>query len=143
LQVVERGINSDINQTGCGRTEDPIRCHDFAAPPRYNASPHTASTATSNEILDYIRQARLRSSCYATRSKICDQELEKLIEAADPMPLGDGRTQALEAIANRVHDEYLYFPAFQVAVVFALAENLEWEPRYDPRVRVNAMSFTK
>jgi hypothetical protein len=28
-------------------------------------------------------------------------------------------------------------------VVFALADNLEWEPRYDPRVRVNAMRFTK
>ena len=77
------------------------------------------STATSNEILDYIRQARLRSSCYATRSKICDQELEKLIEIADPMPLGDDRTRALEASANTVHDEYFYFPAFQVAVVFA------------------------
>ena len=76
LQVVEKGINSDLNQTGCGRTEDPIRCHEFPPAPRYNASPHTMSTATSNEILDYIRQARLRSSCYATRSKICDQELE-------------------------------------------------------------------
>lgn len=143
LQVVEKGINSDLNQTGCGRTEDPIRCHEFPPAPRYNASPHTMSTATSNEILDYIRQARLRSSCYATRSKICDQELEKLIEIADPMPLGDDRTRALEAIANRVHDEYFYFPAFQVAVVFALAENLEWEARYDPRVRVNAMRFTE
>jgi hypothetical protein len=59
------------------------------------------------------------------------------------MPLGDDRTRALEAIANRVHDEYFYFPAFQVAVVFALAENLEWEARYDPRVRINAMRFTE
>ena len=143
LRVVEKGINSNLNQTGCGRTEDPIRCHDFPAPPRHNASPHTMSTATSNEILDYIRQARLRSSCYATRSKICDQELEKLIEKADPIPIGEERTKTLEAIATRVHDEYFYFPAFQVAVVFALADNLEWEPRYDPRVRVNAMRFTK
>ena len=69
--------------------------------------------------------------------------MEKLIEKADPIPIGEERTKTLEAIATRVHDEYFYFPAFQVAVVFALAENLEWEPRYDPRVRVNAMRFTK
>ena len=101
------------------------------------------STATSNEILDYIRQARLRSSCYATRSKICDQELERLIEVADPIPLGPERTAALEAIGNRVHDEYYYIPHFQVVVVYGMAENLEWTPRYDPRLRVNAMWYTQ
>ena len=100
------------------------------------------STATSNEILDYIRQARLRSSCYATRSKICDQEVERLIELADPIPIGPERTKALQAIADRVYSEYFYLPGFQVVVVYGMAENLEWTPRYDPRVRVNAMHFT-
>lgn len=143
LNVIENSVNSQLNQTGCGRTEDPINCHDFGPPPQYNASPQTMSTATSDEILDYIRQARLRSSCFATRSKICDQELEQMIEKADPIPLGPERTAALEAIANRVHDEYYYIPHFQVTVVYGLADNLEWTPRYDPRLRVNAMRFTQ
>ena len=124
------------------RTEDPIRCHEFGPPPRSNQSPHTMSTATSNEILDYIRQARLRSSCFATRSKICDQEIERLIVEADPIPIGPERTAVLTKIADIVHDEYYYFPAFQVVVVYGMAGNLDWEPRYDPRLRVNAMRFT-
>ncbi|HZA21758.1 MAG TPA: ABC transporter substrate-binding protein [Dehalococcoidia bacterium] len=143
LNIIENSVNSQLNQTGCGRTEDPIRCHEFGPPPQYNASPHTIFTATSNEILDYSRQARLRSSCFATRSKICDHELERLMEEADPIPLGPERTAALEAIATRVHDEYYYIPHYQVTVVYGLAENLEWTPRYDPRVRVNAMRFTQ
>jgi peptide/nickel transport system substrate-binding protein len=143
LNIIESSVNSQLNQTGCGRTEDPIRCHEFGPPPQYNSSPHTMSTATSNEILDYIRQARLRSSCFATRSKICDHELERLMEEADPIPIGPERTAALEAIATRVHDEYYYIPHYQVTVVYGLAENLEWTPRYDPRVRVNAMRFTQ
>jgi peptide/nickel transport system substrate-binding protein len=142
LKVIEGSINSDFNQTGCGRTEDPIRCHEFGPPPRSNASPHTMSTATSNEILDYIRQARLRSSCFATRSKICDQEIDRLIVEADPIPIGPERTAVLTKIADIVHDEYYYFPAFQVVVVYGMAGNLDWEPRYDPRLRVNAMRFT-
>ena len=76
------------------------------ANPRGNQSPHTMSTATSNEILEYIRQARLRSSCFATHSNICDQEIEELIKEADPIPLGPERTAVLTKIADIMHDEY-------------------------------------
>jgi hypothetical protein len=49
----------------------------------------------------------------------------------------------LEEIATLIRDEYYFIPHFQVVVVYGLAPNLEWEPRYDPRTRVNVMRFTQ
>ncbi len=66
-----------------------------------------------------------------------------MIEEVRPIPIGDERTALLTQIADIVHNEYYYIPAFQVVVVYGMAENLEWEPRYDPRLRVNAMRYTQ
>jgi hypothetical protein len=32
---------------------------------------------------------------------------------------------------------------FQVVTVYGLSEDLDWTPRYDPRTRINAMSFSQ
>jgi peptide/nickel transport system substrate-binding protein len=143
LRIIDPAINSQINVTGCGQLEDPLLCHESPPPPEFNASPHASSVLSSTETLDYIRQAQIRSSCFATRSKICDPALDELIEKARPLPPGPERTAALQSIADRVHDEYYFIPHYQIVVVYGLAENLEWEPRYDPRVRINAMRFSE
>jgi hypothetical protein len=101
--------------------------------------------ATFNETLDYARQAILPQSCFAVRSKICDPSpggLEDKIDLAKSTALGDLRRQRLEEVATIVRDDGYFIPHFQVILVYSLASNLEWEPRYDPRTRLNVMLFT-
>jgi peptide/nickel transport system substrate-binding protein len=147
IHVLENAVNRDMGISGCGQhAEEALRCHELSPPPPYSASSHAHSTATSNETLDYARQAILRQSCFAARSKICDPSpggLEEKINVAKSTPLGDLRRQRLEEIATLIRDEYYFIPHFQVVVVYGLAPNLEWEPRYDPRTRVNVMRFTQ
>ena len=58
-------------------------------------------------------------------------------------PTGDLRRQRLEAIANRVHNEFYFYPNFQVAQIYGMSENLQWEPHYAPRIRANTMYFSE
>jgi hypothetical protein len=46
-------------------------------------------------------------------------------------------------ISDFIHDEYLFVPFIAVQLVYGLSENLEWEPLYAPRLRVNTMRFTQ
>jgi len=48
----------------------------------------------------------------------------------------------MEEIADFIHDEYVFVPLLEVQLVYALAQDLEWEPLYAPRLRVNTMRFT-
>jgi len=46
-------------------------------------------------------------------------------------------------IADFIHDEHIFIPFVEVQLVYGMAENLEWEPLYAPRLRVNTMRFTQ
>jgi ABC-type transport system substrate-binding protein len=72
---------------------------------------------------------------------VCDPEFEKKITAANATPLGPEREQLLAELAQTAHDEYWFIPFFHIQAVYGLAEDLEWTPRYDPRVRINTMRF--
>ena len=143
LKVVDTPFFRNLARTGCGLTDDPINCQDSSPPAQSYQSPHTLSVATSTAQLDYIRQARLRSSCYSRTSRICNKKFERLIELAGAMPMGDQRTAALTAIADQVRDQYYFIPHFEVVTLYGLAQNLEWEPYYMPRVRLNTMRFSQ
>ena len=146
LQIVEPAKRSQIANSGCHRLEDPRTCHDAPPQPDYFGSSHAIETATSNETLDYARQAWARNGCYRRGSRICDGStggLQDQIETAMATPLGDERQRRFEAIADIVHDNYHFHPFFEVVTVYGMAETLQWSPRYDPRTRVNTMKFSR
>ena len=58
-------------------------------------------------------------------------------------PPGDLRTQRMVEISDFVHDQFIFIPLVQVQLVYGMAENLDWEPLYVPRLRANTMKFTK
>ena len=62
---------------------------------------------------------------------------------ASSTPMGDLREQLSVEIANFVHDEFIFIPLLEVQLVYGMAENLDWEPLYAPRLRANTMKFTK
>jgi hypothetical protein len=46
-------------------------------------------------------------------------------------------------LADRAHDEVLFLPLFDTPVIYAVNPKLNWQPRFDRRIRVNTMWFSK
>ena len=146
LQIVEPARRSEISRSGCHKLPDPRQCHGSELQAPCYCSSHAAETATSNETLDYARQAWARNGCYRSGSRVCDPSsggLMDQIEAAMATPVGDERRERFEKIATTVHDEFYFHPFFEVVIVYGMVEDLQWTPRYDPRTRVNTMKFTQ
>ena len=49
----------------------------------------------------------------------------------------------MEDLAQFAYDEVFFIPYFEVVYVYGLAEDLEWEAYYAPRLRGNTMRFTQ
>ena len=47
----------------------------------------------------------------------------------------------MEGLAQIIHDEHWFLPFFSTVQVYGVAENLDLEPRFDARLRLNTMSF--
>ena len=155
LNVVESSGSSDLQLSSCGnqRTREDFenapgadlneKCRNLRPRTPYFASRHIVESATSTESLDYSRQAVLHNSCYSLSSGVCFQDLEELIEEAIATPAGNLRRQRLEVIGNRVHDDFYFYPNFQIVQIYGMSANLEWDPHYAQRIRVNTMYFTQ
>ena len=147
VQVLENAQATNHRRAGCGKfNQEPgyaeaMDCEERGPAPPINATTHYYETATSNEQLDFARQGTLRLSCFNVNSRVCYPDLEEKIQVAQETPLGDLRRERMEEIAQIAHDEYWFIPFFHVQAVYGLAEDLEWTPRYDPRIRVSTMWF--
>jgi hypothetical protein len=58
-------------------------------------------------------------------------------------PPGDLRTERMVEIFDFTYDEFIFIPFIEVQLIYGMAENLDWEPLYAPRLRANTMKFTK
>lgn len=155
LLVVESSIHAGTGRSNCGhgRTREDFataagadlheKCRNLGPGEPNFASMHLTAPATSTESLDFSRQAILRNSCYSRSSGVCFEDLEMMISDANQTPTGPQRTQRMEAIANRVHNNFHFVPNFLVVQIYGLSENLEWEPHYAPRIRANTMYFSQ
>ena len=155
LLVVESSIHAGTGRSNCGhgRTREDFanaagadlheKCRNLGPGEPNFASMHITAPATSTESLDFSRQAILRNSCYSRSSGVCFEDLENMIVEANATPTGDLRRQRMEAIANRVHNNFHFVPNFLVVQIYGLSENLEWEPHYAPRIRANTMYFSQ
>lgn len=153
LLVVESSIHAGTGRSNCGhgRTREDfdnapgVDLHEKCLAlgpgmPNYS-SMHITAPATSTESLDFSRQAVLRNSCYSRSSGVCYQDFEDKLEVANATPSGDLRRQRMEELADQVHFNYHFVPNFLVVQIYGLAEDLEWEPHYAPRIRANIMDF--
>ncbi|MYC29237.1 MAG: hypothetical protein F4X65_03995 [Chloroflexi bacterium] len=153
LHVVESSIHAGTGRSNCGhgRTREEFelaagsdlheKCRSLGPGMPNYSSMHITAPATSTESLDFSRQAILRNSCYSRSSGVCYGDLEMMIEEANATPSGDLRRQRMEAIANRVHNDFHFVPNFLVVQIYGLSADLEWEPHYAPRIRANIMDF--
>ena len=99
----------------------------------------------SNETLDLGRQVQYYMSCDAVRSLVCDPSPGGLQDQLGPALAASGaeRQRLLEALGDKIHDDVLLIPLFDLPLIYAVDEKLNFKPRLDPYVRVNAMWFSE
>ena len=142
----------EVRRSGCGALDGlnlQLDCVN-QDPPGVGSSTHFFETATSNVMMDMQRQLLLRGSCHSVNSRVCNlapglggMTFQESIADAIATPLGPERQRKMEALAQIIHEEYWFLPFFVPAKVYGLAPNLEWEPRYDTRIRLNTMRFNE
>ncbi len=145
--ALELSKYTDIRSSGCGKFtnvagyKEALDCASRVPPPPHSASSHIYTTATSNEILDMSTQGNRRLGCFNVNSRVCYPDLQKKIDIASATPVGPERTRLLTEIADIAYDEVYFIPFFHNQMVYGMAKNLDWDPLYSPRLRVNTMKF--
>ena len=98
----------------------------------------------SDEILDFQRTLLRNMDCATRGSYFCDPSVDG---AQDKIPGaiatvdGPARQEAMQYFADRLKDEAIIIGVFDLPVIYAIDPNLNWEARFDRRVRVNTMFF--
>jgi peptide/nickel transport system substrate-binding protein len=143
------GAAREIQISGCGRFsgepgyQEAMDCADRDPPGPAYVSSHAYEVATSNEILDMQRFNNSRLSCFSRSSRHCSADFEAWKTEANSIPEGPDRTKAMEEIADFAYEEAIFLPFFEVVYVYGLADDIEWQPYYAPRLRGNTMRFTE
>jgi ABC-type transport system substrate-binding protein len=99
----------------------------------------------SNETLDFGRQANQYMSCVYPRSLVCDPSpggIQDQIDAA-MAAAGAERREKMAVLADRLHNDVLLIPFFDLPVIYAVDPKLNWNTRFDGRVRANTMWFSE
>ena len=143
------GAARELQISGCGRFSgepgyrEAMDCADRDPPGPAFVSSHAYEVATSNEILDMQRFNNSRLSCFSRSSRHCTAEFEAWKTEANSIPEGPERTAAMEEIADFAYEDAIFLPFFEVVYVYGLADDIEWQPYYAPRLRGNTMRFTE
>jgi ABC-type transport system substrate-binding protein len=99
----------------------------------------------SSETLDFGRNANQYLSCLYPRSLVCDPSpggiQDQIAEAM--VASGQERQDKMEVLADRLHDDVLFIPFFDLPVIYAVDPELNWETRFDGRVRASTMWFSE
>ena len=97
----------------------------------------------SSNNLDFGRNANAYLNCLRPQSFVCDPSPGGLQEKLGPALAASGaeRQRLLAELADRAHDEVLFLPLFETPVIYALDPKLNFEPRFDRRIRVNSLWF--
>ena len=149
FQLVERTRLKELTSSGCGRFKDDESyigvwdCAQRDPPGPAFTTSHTNTVATSTEQLDVLVRLYGRMGCLHTSSKACFPEMWEKLQVASQTPIGELREQRSVEIANFVHDEHVFIPLLEVQLVYGMADNLDWEPLYAPRLRANTMRYTQ
>ena len=98
----------------------------------------------SSNNLDFGRNATAYLNCLRPQSFVCDPSPGGLQEKLRPAlsAAGADRQRLMEELADRAHDDVLFLPLFETPVIYGKDPKLNYEPRFDRRIRVNTMWFS-
>ena len=141
--LAERGRDVDTSEA----TLEEMQAAMAAATAKGSSSCPTSDlleNEPSNETLDFGRQVTFYMNCARVQSPHCDPSPGGIQEKIAPALSASGaeRVRLLEELADILHDRVLYIMGFDLPVIYAVNPKLQWEPRFDRRVRINGMSFS-
>lgn len=161
INVVDPSIWSSLGQCGSGKAvnevleaqgRDPKKDKPTAADMQAAIDKGGPNCPTadlrenefSSENLDYGPIVNNRLSCIRPLAFVCDPSPGGIQDQIAPALAASGleRQRLMEALADRVHDDVLFLPFFEVPVIYAVNPKLNWKPRFDRRVRVSTMWFS-
>ena len=137
--------NFDQRVIDMGMTMNDVFVAAMARGPANFCVPGDLVTSTlSDELLDFQRTLLRNMDCSSRGSYFCDaspggaqDRMTDAISATD----GPDRQEAMEYFADRLKNEAVIIGVFDLPIIYAINPRLEWEPRFDRRVRVNSMFF--
>jgi hypothetical protein len=83
-------------------------------------------------------------NCARPQAFICDPSPGGIQEQL-PMALaasGDDRQRRLQALADYVHENAFWIGVFDLPMFYAIDPKLNWDPRFDRRIRISTMWFS-
>ena len=137
----------DVPRTGCGRAwrefkdEEPgdTYCLDVPPGPPCFCSPHSYQMNSSMRTLDFA-QGLGHLDCNDGGSKFCDPvNVQPLLNPARAARL-DGspsREELMQKLVDIAYDQAIIYTYFEALLFYGSSPKLEWEPRYDGRIRPN------
>ena len=145
--VLETARWLDVARTGCGRAwrehkgDDPgdTYCLDVPPGPPCFCQPNTYQLNPSLETLDFAR-ALGRMDCGNAAAKFCDPvNVQPLLNPARSARLDDSpsRQELMENLVGIAYDEAIIYTYFDALVFYGSSANLDWETRFDRRMRPN------
>ncbi len=146
--VLETGRWLDVARTGCGRAwrehkgdagPGDTYCLDVPPGPPCFCQPNSYQLNPSLETLDFAR-ALGRMDCNNGAAKFCDPEnVQPLLDPARAARL-DGspsRQELMENLVDIAYDEAIIYTYFDALVFYGSSADLNWETRFDRRMRPN------
>ncbi len=144
--VLETGRWLDVARTGCGRAWRELReepgdryCLDDPPGPPCFCQPNSYQLNPSLETLDFAR-ALGRMDCNDSGSKFCDPvNVQPLLDPARAARL-DGspsRQELMQHLVDIAYDEQIIYTYFDALVFYGSTADLDWETRFDRRMRPN------
>jgi len=103
------------------------------------------TSTLSDELLDFQRTLLRNMDCGGRNAYFCDPSpggAQSRIAGAISAVEGPDRQAAMQYFADRLKNEALIIGVFDLPVIYAINPRLQWEPRFDRRVRVNSMFFS-
>ena len=73
-------------------------------------------------------------NCNYFQSRVCDPEIQEILDKAGGTPLEEGRGELLKQLADRMKEDVMFVGVFQAFEVHAMVDDLEYEPRPDQLV---------
>jgi peptide/nickel transport system substrate-binding protein len=136
------GIGNIVSGAGVEITSDrinqpPDNCKDTAD------SGHLIEFTPEWPTLDFWRPAARLMNCNYFQSRVCDPEIQTILEKAGETPVEEGRGDLLKQLADRMKEDVLFVGVFQAFEVHAMVDDLEYEPRPDQLVIYGNMRWTK
>ena len=136
------GIGNIVSGAGVEITSDrinqpPDNCKDTAD------SGHLIEFTPEWPTLDFWRPAARLMNCNYFQSRVCDPEIQTILEKAGETPIEEGRGDLLKQLADRMKEDVLFVGVFQAFEVHAMVDDLEYEPRPDQLVIYGNMRWTK